>query len=159
MTRQRRRPALAALARLPSPGRRDPLLAAVVVVGQLLVWAMPDVFAFSARALDLGVPGAVGGAAKVAVVALSTCAAAGALAVRRIAPVWALAGALTATLLAIWSGGAAVAWPLALVLALYSLAAHRTAGLAAAGAAMTALAAAAASESGRDPGRGLVAHR
>lgn len=76
-------------------------------------------------------------------VVLSTCVAAGALTVRRIAPAWALGGTLVAASLAAGTSGAAMAWPLAVVIVLHALAVHRTAGPAAAGAAATTLAAAA----------------
>ncbi|MEU6751899.1 hypothetical protein ABZ914_37260 [Spirillospora sp. NPDC046719] len=129
----------------PEPAtRRDLLLAAAVVAVQVLVWAVPDVSSALARVFDLGTPGFTDETAKTSAAVLSTCVAAGSIAVRRIAPVWALGGALVAALLAAGTGGTAVAWPFALVIALYSLAVHRTAGLAAAGAAATSLAVAAA---------------
>ncbi|MBD2891342.1 hypothetical protein amrb99_02450 [Actinomadura sp. RB99] len=129
----------------PEPAtRRDLLLAAAVVAGQVLVWAAPDVSSALARVFDLGSPGFTDETAKTSAAVLSTCVAAGSLAVRRIAPVWALGCALVAALLAAGAGGTAVVWPFALVIALYSLAVHRTAGLAAAGAAATSLAVAVA---------------
>ncbi|TYB42165.1 sensor histidine kinase [Actinomadura chibensis] len=144
MNRPRRSPGVAEPARTPPPGPRDLLPAAAIVVAQSLVWTVPGASPALARIFALGSPGLTGGAAAVLVTALSTGLAAGALAARRIAPGWALGGALAAALLAACSGGSAVGWPFALAVALHSLAVHRTAGLAAAGAAVTSLAAAGA---------------
>ncbi len=52
---------------------------------------------------------------------------------------WALGGAQAAAFLGVSAGGAAVVWPFVLVVVLYSLAVHRTAGLAAVGAVATSL--------------------
>ncbi|TYC07517.1 ATP-binding protein [Actinomadura syzygii] len=158
----RRGSAVAEPARTPTPGPRDLLPAAAVVVAQALVWTVPGASSALARVLALGSPGLTAGAATVLVTALGTGLAAGSLAARRIAPGWALGGALAAALLAACGGGAAVGWPFALVIALLSLAVHRTAGLAAAGAAVTSLSVAgAAAVAGAAPrtvaGAGLLA--
>lgn len=162
MKRARRTSAVPEVAHPPWPGWWDLLPAAAVVVAQLLVWAAPDVSSALEHVLALGSAGIVGGAAKAVFAVLGMCVAAGAVAVRRIVPVWALGGALTAAFLAVGTGGASVVWPFALVVVLYSLALHRTAGLAAAGAAVTSVAAAvAAAAAGAAPrtaaGAGLLA--
>ncbi|XVQ13135.1 sensor histidine kinase [Spirillospora sp. CA-255316] len=133
-------PFVAEGARVTLPGWRDLLPAAVIAIAQLLSSALPDVSSPLARVLDFGFP-STDGAAQNMLVVLSTCLAAGALAVRRIAPAWALGGTFVAAFLAAGTGGVAVAWPLAVVIVLHSLAVHRTAGLAAAGASATVLAA------------------
>ena len=73
-------------------------------------------------------------------VAVSTGLAGGALVLRRVAPVLALAGTLTAVLLC--AGAGAVGAPVAVLIALHALAVNRTAGFALAGSAMATLVAA-----------------
>ncbi|MGW5412670.1 histidine kinase [Actinomadura geliboluensis] len=162
MKRPRWRSAVAEVAHPARPGRLDLLPAAAVVVAQSLVWAVPDVSSALVRILDPGSSGISDGAVDSVVAALGLCFAAGAVAARRIAPVRALGGALTAALLAVSTGAAAVAWAFALVIVLHSLAVHRTAGLAAAGAAATSVTAAvAAAVAGASPrtavGTGVLA--
>ncbi|RFU42723.1 hypothetical protein DZF91_05075, partial [Actinomadura logoneensis] len=113
-----------------------------LVLVQAFVWTLPAVSAVLARVLDPGFPGVPDGLGRGVLAAVSTGVAAGALAARRIAPGWAFGGALAAGLMALCTGGAAMVWPFVLVVALFSLAVHRTAGVAAAGAATTALTAA-----------------
>ncbi|MEU9891577.1 histidine kinase [Sphaerisporangium sp. NPDC051011] len=121
---------------------QDTLLPTLLAVTQVLVSASPDVSAAVAQVLAPDFSGVTHGTARIVLVTLSTTLACVALVLRRVAPEWALGGILAAALLGIGTGGTAVVWPLAVTLALYSLAVHRTAGVAAAGATATSLVAA-----------------
>jgi signal transduction histidine kinase len=108
-------------------GWRDSVLPGVVGMTQVVWWLAPIGQGHPADLAELGL---VLTAAALAVVALTW---------RRDAPEWALAATLAATLGGIGFGGEVVAGPLAAIIALYSLAVHRTAGAAALGAGATAL--------------------